>query len=161
MAAGQRVTGLTPSANSATLPWTRLVGSCAWLAAVVIPGALVAAVICGGTFAWQTISTAAIAGGVCYVAAALSLVATFVGNRAGYPVQGLLIGMFFRMGLPLLAIAAVGTRGTLGATIVLVYLLALIADTILALRMGPAANGTRQAGGLSLAGSQPRPSVAN
>lgn len=113
------------------------------------------------SLSWQAASVAVVAGGICYFAAALSLVATFVGNRFGYPVQGLLLGMALRMGLPLVALIGFGSRGTLGATLVVVYLLALIADTILALRMMPPGSRAKQSDQTDLTNSKPRPSVAS
>ena len=77
-------------------------------------------------------------------AAAIALAATFFGNQFGAPVQGVLVGMLFRMGLPLAALIGlpqVGgplATGGLGMTIVGVYLVALVIETLLALRMVPA-----------------------
>ncbi len=152
--------------------WVALIGSCALLLAIVAPAALVTAAILERSFSWQAVSIAAMAGGVCYFAAALSLVATFVGNRYGYAIQGLLLGMLFRMGLPLVALIGFGpssskSGGTLGATLVVVYLLALIVDTILALRMTPAKNIARPNGETTLSDPStltdnlPRPTVAS
>jgi len=91
----------------------------------------------------------------------MSLAVTFAGNQLGMPVQGLLLGMLFRMGLPLAAIIALGTQRTLGATIVVVYLLALIAETILALQMTPTKTQAPRGGELDLNESTTRPTVAN
>jgi hypothetical protein len=90
-------------------------------------------------FSSRAMLIAAQAGTLCFMAAATSLVVTFAGNQLGMPVQGLLLGMLFRMGLPLAGIIAFGSQRTLGATIVVVYLLALIIETILAVRMAPKA----------------------
>lgn len=138
-----------------------LIGSCALLLAVVAPSAMTTAAVLERSLSWQAASVAVVAGGICYFAAALSLVATFVGNRFGYPVQGLLLGMALRMGLPLVALIGFGSRGTLGATLVVVYLLALIADTILALRMMPPGSRAKQSDQTDLTNSKPRPSVAS
>jgi hypothetical protein len=138
-----------------------LIGSCALLLAVVAPAALFAAAGFERSFSTQALSNAALAGGVCYFSAALSLVATFVGNRWGLPVQGLLVGIALRMGLPLVALIGFQGRGTLGATLVVVYLLALIVDTVLSLRMMPPGSPVRRNGKVDLTDSKPRPSVAS
>ena len=110
---------------------------------------------------WQSVMVAAAAGAICYVAAASSLVAVFVGNQVGLPVQGMLLGMLFRMGLPLAAILALGNQRTLGATIVVVYLLALVVETILAVRMTPAKLAGSSVVTATTAESQTRPSAAS
>jgi len=132
------------------LPYASLLAACAWLFVALGPTALVAAACIERSMSWRALSIAAAAGGVCYVATAMSLVVTFVGNQAGMPVQGLLLGMLFRMGLPLAAIIVLGSQRTLGATIVVVYLLALIVETILALRMTPTKKTTRRNGEFDL-----------
>lgn len=156
-----KVVGQADNPNSAKGSWLSLIGACALLFAVVAPAALITAVSLEKSLSTQALLNAALAGSVCYVAAALSLVATFVGNRSGYPVQGLLLGIGCRMGLPLVALIAFSGRGTLGATLVVVYLLALIADTILTLRMSPANSTVRRNGDSHLTDSKPRPSVAS
>ena len=115
--------------------YASLFAACAWLFLAIGPASLVAAAGFERSISWPAFRIAAAAGAVCYVAAAMSLVVTFVSHQMGLPVQGLLLGMLFRMGLPLAAIIALGTQRTLGATIVVVYLLALIAETLLAVRM--------------------------
>jgi len=114
-----------------------------------------------GTFSWRTATIAAAAGMVCYVATASSLVAVFVGNQFGRPVPGMLLGMLFRMGLPLAALLAVGNQRTLGATIVVVYLLALVVETFLAVRMTPAKFAASNEATALTTASQPRPSAAS
>jgi hypothetical protein len=156
-----RVAEQTNKQSSANASWVSLVGSCALLLLVVAPTSVITATAFERSFSSQAWLNALVAGGVCYLAAALSLVATFVGNRYGYSVQGLLVGMAFRMGLPLVALIGFGSRGTLGATLVVVYLLALIVDTILALKMMPPASKGRRAGEIDLTDSKPRPSVTS
>ena len=91
----------------------------------------------------ESLVAAAIGGGVCWLAASLALAATFLGNRLQAPVQGVLAGMLFRMGLPLAAIMALPKLGGAWAppgvatTILGVYLVALVVETVLALRMVP------------------------
>jgi len=154
-----RVTGQATKANPRNSSWLSLIGSCALLLVIVAAVAVAAGAAMERSFSVQAMQNAAIAGSVCYLAAALSLVATFLGNRWGFPLQGVLAGMGFRMGLPLLVLIGFGAKGTLGATIVVVYLLALIVDTILTLRMSQA--GGRRDGGLDLTDTKPRPSVAS
>jgi hypothetical protein len=131
------------------------------LLVAISPAALVAAAGFERAVSWRALSIAAAAGSVCYVAAAMSLVVTFVGNQLGMPVQGLLLGMLFRMGLPLAAIIALGSQRTLGATIVVVYLLALIVETMLALRMTPTKSQAPRGGEIDLNESTTRPTVAS
>ena len=156
-----RVVGVSskPNANGTSL--MGLIGSCAILLAVIGPASVGTAAAFERSLSWQAVSIAVAAGSVCYVAAAMSLVAIFVGNQLGLPVQGLLLGMLFRMGLPLAAIIALSSQRTLGATIVVAYLLALIVETVLALRMAPAKANTSQPGESNLTDSKTRPSVAS
>jgi hypothetical protein len=87
------------------------------------------------------LQSAAVGGGVCWLAGALALTLTFVGNGLQAPVQGLLIAVLVRMGLPLAAIIALPKLGgwlaesSVTATIVGVYLVALVVETGLSLRM--------------------------
>jgi hypothetical protein len=148
-------------ANLAGSSYASLLVPCATLLAVIGPAALIAAAGFEGAVSWRAASIAAAAGSVCFVAAAMSLVVTFVGNQVGLPVQGLLLGMLFRMGLPLAAIIALGTQRTLGATIVVVYLLALIVETFLALRMTPTQTKSPRGPAIDLNESTARPTVAS
>jgi hypothetical protein len=118
-----------------------LAASCAVLAVVLTPVALGIAALCHRGLTETAWLAAAVAGGVCWAAAALALVSGFVGNRWDLPVQGVLLGMLFRMGLPLAAVVflprllgAWAAEG-LARTILGVYLSALVAETLLALRM--------------------------
>ena len=123
--------------------WMGLVASCALLAVVLAPAAILVAWISSGRFAADTLLAAAIGGGICWVAASLALTATYLGNRWQSPVQGVLAGMLFRLGLPLVAITALPKLGGswappgVATTILGVYLVALVVETGLALRMVP------------------------
>jgi hypothetical protein len=117
-----------------------LVRSCAVLGIAIAPvAALIAVSACGlTTGAWLS---AAIGGGVCWLAGALALTAGFLGNRLGAPVPGVLAGMLVRMTLPLVALivlthwaAPLGANGV-ATTILGVYLVALVVETLLSLRM--------------------------
>jgi hypothetical protein len=155
------VTVPATKANSASSSYASLIAACALLLVAVGPAAFIAAAGFERAITWRTVSIAAAAGSVCYVAAAMSLVVTFAGNQLGMPVQGLLLGMLFRMGLPLAAIIALGMQRTLGATIVVVYLLALIVETVLALRMTPTKSPAPRGSAIDLNKSTTRPTVAS
>jgi len=85
--------------------------------------------------------SAALAGGVCWLAASAALAATYWGNRFQAPVQGMLVGMMFRLGLPMAAVVALSQTSErplasgAATTILGVYLLALVVETLLAVRM--------------------------
>src|SRR5689334_8695469 len=102
-----------PNEDNASL--AKLVLACAILLAVIGPASIAVAVGAEGAISWRVVAFAAAAGVICYMATASSLVAVFVGNQVGLPVQGMLLGMLFRMGLPLAALIAFGNQRTLGA----------------------------------------------
>ena len=117
-----------------------LVGACALLAAALLPAGLAIGWLVGRRLETLVVQAALIAVGVCWLAGVLSLAATHFGTRAGLPVQGLLLGMFFRMGLPLAAGAALNQVGPLAdagifSMILGVYLCGLVVETMLSLRM--------------------------
>jgi hypothetical protein len=120
-----------------------LASACTLLAVVIAPASLLVAVAVNRGMGSQTVVAAAIAGGVCWVAAALALSATFFGNQYQAPVPGVLAGMMFRMFLPLAAVVALPKLGGefavpgVTTTILVVYLVALVVETALALRMVP------------------------
>jgi hypothetical protein len=122
---------------------TALVRSCALLGVLLAPVALLVAAVCQRGFSGQSLAAAAIAGGVCWLAAALALGATVLGNRCRSPVQGVLAGMLFRMGLPLASLVVLPKLGGpfaasgVATTILGVYLAALVIETVLALKMVP------------------------
>lgn len=133
----------TRRATEVRLSLTSLAASCALLAAAILPTALLVAWIASGRLSAGTFTSAALGGGVCWLAAALALAATFLGNRFHAPVQAMLVGMIFRMGLPLVAILGLPRLGGpladshIPATILGVYLVALVVETVLSLRMIP------------------------
>lgn len=124
-------------------PGTGLVVGCSLLAAVVLPASIVVAVLYERSLSGQVLIDVAIGGGVCWLAASLGLASTLIGNRLQSPVQGMLIGMIFRMGLPLAAVIVLPRLGGgldwrgVTANILGVYLVALVTETFLALRMVP------------------------
>jgi hypothetical protein len=89
------------------------------------------------------VAAAAIALGVCWVSGSLALVCTFVGQRLGAAIHGVLVGMIFRMGLPLVTgIALQRNNPPLADAGVLLmilglYLVALLVETLLSLRFVP------------------------
>jgi hypothetical protein len=117
--------------------------ACAVLAVALAAVALIAALAIAGGPSAAALSNAALAGGVCWLAAAMSLCITCFGNWLQSPVQGVLGGMLVRMSLPLAALVVLPKLGGafaapgLSATILIVYLVALILETALALRMVP------------------------
>jgi hypothetical protein len=117
--------------------------SCALLAGVLIPVSIAISAGSVGRLRQEAIASAVIAAMVCWLAGALALTATYLGNQMKQAVPGLLAGMFFRMGLPLVAILALpnfggplAPRGS-AVTILGVYLVALFVETLLSLRMVP------------------------
>jgi hypothetical protein len=124
--------------------------SCALLAVLIAPAAVAVAALANRGFSSQSLEYASIAGGICWVAAALALAATFFGNQYRAPVQGVLAGMAFRMGLPLAAVIVLPTlggplaAGGMTMTILGVYLVALVIETLLALRLVPPQSSPRQ-----------------
>lgn len=126
----------------------RLAVSCALLTIVIGPASLVIAAIVHRGFTPEATTAAIVAGGVCWFAAVIALVATYLGNRWQAAVQGLLVSMIFRMGLPLVALIALpklgGVVGSTGVTSTLlgVYLVALAVETGLALKMVPSRPAT-------------------
>jgi hypothetical protein len=116
---------------------------CAILAVPVAPVAIGAATVANRGFSPEAALAAAIGGGICWLAASLGLVVVYVGNRMKLPVQGVLAGMLFRMGLPLAALIVFPQLGGvfsvpgLAATILCSYLVALVAETLVAIRMIP------------------------
>lgn len=123
--------------------------SCALLGIVIAPVALLIAVICSRGFQPDSVLVAAIAGIVCWTAGATALCISAVTTRVGTPIQGVLLAMLFRMGLPLAAIMVFVrvdnplTAAGLAPTTLGVYLVSLVAETLLALRMVPASTATK------------------
>jgi hypothetical protein len=123
--------------------WMSLATSCALMAVLLAPASVGVASICHRGLSNQALFAAAVAGGVCWLAATLALVTTYCATRLKMPVQGVLVGMLFRTGLPLgAAIGLPQWRGSLavdgmGITILGVYLIALAGETLLSVRMIP------------------------
>ena len=141
MVKGKAVALFASSTEQQRAEVKRLIWSCALLAIVIAVAALIVAGIVHRGISNEALSSAVIAGAVCWVAAALALIATYVGNRLNVPVHGMLVSMIFRLGLPLAALVIFRNQGAAfsvsGATFTLlgVYLVALATETTLALRM--------------------------
>ena len=107
------------------------------MALTAVAAVVVSSVVCGG-FTLESLLCAAVSGGICSIAACGALAATYFGSLWKAPVHALLVGMLFRLALPLVAIIVlnqieVGRR--IGSTIVGVYLIALVVETLLAARL--------------------------
>jgi drug/metabolite transporter (DMT)-like permease len=124
----------------------RLVLYCAILAAVIVPVAAAMGWYGHWRFQQMGILAAVVAALVCWGASAAALVATYLGQQLQAPVQGILIGMFFRMGVPLVAGLVLHEQGGplaqagVFAMIVGLYFCSLIVETLLSLRLVPQSN---------------------
>src|SRR5206468_1841509 len=107
----RRVTLQGATTIDSRLSMAALIRSCALLGAAIVPTALVAAWAATRQSLADSLVTAAIAAGTCWLAGALALAATYVGARLESPLHGLLVGMLFRMGLPLAAILVIRKSG--------------------------------------------------
>jgi len=111
------------------------------LGAAIFPAATLVAGIRNKGFTADALFVAAAAGSVCWFAAVLALVVTYFSNRNGFPIQGVLAGMLFRMAPPLAAIVALPTlnqrlaTGGFTATVLGAYLVSLAVETTLALKI--------------------------
>jgi len=130
-------------ANESRTAQGRLARSCALLAILIAPVAVLIAAVAARGISADSLTSAAVGGGVCWLAAALALTTTYLGNRFQAPVPAVLGGMVFRMGLPLAAILMLPRLGGplaatgVTTTILGVYLVALVIETLLAVRMVP------------------------
>lgn len=115
--------------------------SCVWLTAVV----LVALLIIGATIAFtrgrEALVAASVAAAVCWLGGTTALLIAGGLARSGKAVHGHLIGMFFRLGLPLVVgVVLQGQQGALAQAgvfgfIVVFYLITLVGETFLSLRL--------------------------
>ena len=112
------------------------------MAVVIAPASLLIAALASGGASPRALMIAALAGGICWIAAALALCVTWFGNRFHAPVQAMLGGMLFRMGLPLAAVIVLPQLGEpfsagMTTTLLGVYFVALVIETALAVRLVP------------------------
>jgi hypothetical protein len=123
---------------------TGLAASCALLIVPIAAVATLTAAVSNHGFSTRAFTVASVAGFVCWLSAALALVVTFFSSRIGAAVQGVLLAMLVRMGLPLAALIALPgasselSTGRFSTTLVITYLVALTVETLLALRLVPA-----------------------
>jgi hypothetical protein len=116
---------------------------CILLGSVIAPVAVVIAAVFNRGFSSRSILVALIGCLICWTAASIALVTTFLGSRFNAPVQALFVGMLFRMGLPFAALIGFSaidqtlTDNGLAITILGTYLVALLVETLLAVRIAP------------------------
>jgi hypothetical protein len=114
-----------------------LMASWALLAIALTLAGLIAGTVASHGFSAEAVQIGTVAASVCWCGAALALAATFVGTQLGLGVQGVLLGMMFRLGLPLLAVIGFSHNRAMSGAILGVYLVALVIETLLSLRMTP------------------------
>jgi hypothetical protein len=129
--------------------WKGLIGSCALLAGVLLPAGLAIGWLVARRMDAFVLQAAVIAVVLCWLAGSLALVVTHVSTRARAPVHGVLLAMLLRMGLPLVAGLALNQVAPLAevgifSMILGVYLCALVAETLLSLRMVQPARRTSE-----------------
>jgi len=149
-----------------------LLASCAILAGILAPFIVAVAWLAYGRSGSIGIAAAAIAGAVCWLAASLALATVYLGQLLNNPIAGILGGMFFRIGLPLsIGIAIQQSHQPLASAgiflmILALYLVALVAETVLSLKFVPpakanvasettAVGGSTGVGGSTMAGGIP------
>jgi hypothetical protein len=113
--------------------------SCVWLTLIVMTALLVVGGVVGATRGLDGILAAAVAAGLCWIGSTAALLIAVYYSRSNRAVQGHLLGMFLRLGIPLVAgiilqeqagwLAQAGVFGQ----IVVFYLIALVAETLLSL----------------------------
>jgi hypothetical protein len=125
------------------------IASCALLAVLIAPLSVAMAAVLNHGLSRESLLVATIAGIVCWVAGAAALSISLITAQLRAPVHGVLLAMLFRMALPMAAIviftqsnhplAAAGlAQTTLG-----VYLVTLVAETLITLRVVPATGSTK------------------
>jgi hypothetical protein len=123
-----------------------LIGYCAVLGATLMPFAAGLAWFGYRRAGTEGVAAAAIAFGVCWLSGSLALVATFVGQRLGAAIPGVLVGMIFRMGLPLITGMALQRNSpplaAAGVFLMILglYLVGLLVETLLSLQLVPRTN---------------------
>lgn len=132
--------------------WPRVIGSCVWLTLALL--------LVFPAFAWfgysqhglTGLAAAAIAGGICWLGALLALVCSAMFQGPQQAANSMMLGMMFRMGLPLgtgllltMQKGALAEAGVL-MMILVYYLLAMAVETLLSLRF---VNSAKQASKVS------------
>ena len=114
--------------------------SCLWLTAVVVAALLIVGGALAATRGRDAVVAAAVAAGICWAGSTIALIAAARLGTTNRVLQAHLLGMFFRLGLPLGAgMALQAQQGFLAKAgvfglIVVFYLVTLVAETLLSLR---------------------------
>ncbi len=117
-----------------------LVGQCCVLALVVIFAFPWLAFLGFRQHSWDGVAAVAVAGSICFLAGCLALVVTWRLRSRESALNGLLLSMICRTGIPLLVAAVLSMQGGWLAEagvfgkIMLYYLIVLFAETYLAVR---------------------------
>ena len=117
-----------------------MIRSCLVLTAVVLLALLLVGGVVGNTRGMNGVLAASVAAAICWFGSTVALLLAGYTSRANQAVQGHLLGMFFRLGLPLVTgmilQKAGGPLAEAGVfrLIVVFYLVTLVAETILSLR---------------------------
>jgi hypothetical protein len=112
-----------------------------WLTLIIVVALVMVSFVVGASRGAAGVVACAVAAGICWIGSMAALVVTALASRSNHAVQGHLAGMFFRLGLPLVAgIAIKNSGGALAQAgafglIVVFYLIALVAETVLSLRL--------------------------
>jgi uncharacterized membrane protein HdeD (DUF308 family) len=125
--------------------------SCAWLTVTVLTALLIVGGVVGPTRGLNGVIAAVVAAGLCWFGSTAALLIAGFSRHSNHAVQRHLLGMFFRLGLPLVAgVVFQKVGGTLAEAgvfgmIVIFYLISLIAETILSLQLTNRRNKTTPA----------------
>jgi hypothetical protein len=117
-----------------------MIRSCLALTAVVLLALLVVGGVVGSTRGMNGVLAASTAAAICWFGSTIALLLAGRLSRTNHAVQGHLLGMFFRLGLPLIAGIVVQEQGGwmaeagLFGMIVIFYLITLVVETLLSLR---------------------------
>ena len=114
--------------------------NCGWLTVIVAVALLIIGGALGATRGFGASVAAVVAAGLCWIGSMAALIIAGYSSQSNRAVQGHLLGMFFRLGLPLVAgvlLQKAGGRladaGVFGL-ILIFYLVTLPAETILSLQ---------------------------
>jgi len=117
-----------------------MIRSCLALTAVVLLALLLVGAVVGTTRGVNGVLAASTAAAICWVGSTIALLIAGYSSRSNQAAQGHLLGMFFRLGLPLgggMLLQKTGgplaEAGVFGL-IVVFYLITLVAETLLSLR---------------------------
>jgi hypothetical protein len=117
-----------------------MIRSCLALTAVVLLALLVVGGVVGSSRGVNGVLAASTAAGICWVGSTIALLIAGYASRSNQAAQGHLLGMFFRLGLPLgagmllqMTGGPLADAGVFGL-IVVFYLVTLVAETLLSLQ---------------------------